>query len=299
MLKAISRTREWLLPFVLILFVLELVTFPFVVSMTYSGRSESPDHVLNYTTGKLVWDDRTGIDENGAARLSLFDTAYEHVSSADDEHILAPGTCGQNVIRLDNKVSRVLSYKAVLYKISSSELLDIDVTLSGEAFKDTEQYVLPEGVKDEQVIRAVEGTVTGRQMQDFDITWSWQFEGSAEQDVIDTILGNRSAENKADDVQVGFYLVVTDQGPSSSGKKPMDKNPTDIPVTENKPPLAETIPSDSENLGLGVKGEGDSFILPILPMTGDTSMIEVYLLLLLVSGSGLFVLMKKEITDEK
>ena len=294
MLKAISRAREWLLPFVLILFVLELVTFPFVVSMTYSGRSESPDHVLNYTTGKLVWDAGTGIDENGAARLSLFDTVYEHVSSSDDDRVLAPGTCGQNVIRLDNKVSRGISYKAVLYKISTSEWLDIDVSLDGEAFKDTENYVLPDGIIKEQVIRAVEGTIGGRQIQDFDITWSWQFDESAEQDAIDTILGNRSAEKQADDVQVGFYLVVIDQGPSSSNKKP-----SDIHIGENDPPLTDNIPSDSENIGLSVKGDGDSVILPILPQTGDVSMIEVYLLLLLVSGSGLFVLMKEETVDEK
>ena len=45
-----------------------------------AGAAE-PAHVLSYTTGRLTWDSATGIDENGAAVLSLFADAYQNVLS--------------------------------------------------------------------------------------------------------------------------------------------------------------------------------------------------------------------------
>ena len=58
-----------------------------------AGAAE-PAHVLSYTTGRLTWDRATGIDENGAAVLSLFADAYQNVLSENGERVAAPGTDG-------------------------------------------------------------------------------------------------------------------------------------------------------------------------------------------------------------
>ena len=55
-----TRTYPWLLPAVLILFLTQVVLFPFAMGFTYAGRNESPHHVLTYTTGSLTWNSATG-----------------------------------------------------------------------------------------------------------------------------------------------------------------------------------------------------------------------------------------------
>ena len=92
--------------------------------------------------------------------------------------------------------------------------------------------------------------------------------------------GSKVETPETDGVKVGFIFLHDENST-------YDKNFMD----------AATVAT--ENLGLDVKGAVDSLILPVLPETGDMSMIEVYLLLLLISGSGLFVLLKKETADEK
>lgn len=52
-------------------------------------------------------------------------------------------------------------------------------------------------------------------MQDFDINWFWNYEDGAnidERDRVDTYLGNKAADGKADEATLGFYLVVHDDG---------------------------------------------------------------------------------------
>lgn len=69
---------DWLLPVFLILFILEVIAFPFAVGLTYAGRSEDPNHTLTYRTNELTWSDVQGIDENGVAELSIFDAEGNH-----------------------------------------------------------------------------------------------------------------------------------------------------------------------------------------------------------------------------
>lgn len=202
-----EKVSRWLLPTVLILFILEVMTLPLVLGITYSGRSESPDHILTYTQGKLTWDKATGIDENGVAELDLFDAVYPSVESEDGGNVVAPGTEGYNIVRLKNSVSGSVKYTAVLYRIRTSEDLPVEAELIGSNFTDTTNYPLPDGVAAYQVLRAVTGTVKGGEIQDFDISWLWEFETSTEQDEIDTFLGDK---NNADNVTVGLYIVVED-----------------------------------------------------------------------------------------
>lgn len=202
-----EKVTRWLLPAVLILFILEVMTLPLVLGITYSGRSESPDHILTYTQGKLTWDSATGIDENGVAELDLFDAEYPGVEAEDGSNVVAPGTEGYNIVRLKNSVSGSVKYTAVLYRIRTSNDLPVEAELIGSSFTDTANYPLPDGVEAYQVLRAVTGTVKGGEIQDFDISWLWEFETSTEQNEIDTFLGDK---DNADEVTVGMYIVVED-----------------------------------------------------------------------------------------
>lgn len=199
-----------MLPTVLILFILEVITFPFVLGFTWAGRSETPERVLTYTQGKLTWDSAADIDANGAAKLSLFDSIYKNVNAGSGDKVVAPGTDGGSIVRLKNSVSGAVSYTAVLYRIRSTDELPVEAALTGDNFTDTNIYTLPDGVTGTDVIRAVSGTVGGGMIQDFDIYWSWQYKESNEQDIIDTWFGDRAANGDADNITVGLYIVVED-----------------------------------------------------------------------------------------
>lgn len=207
----LEKHRQWLLPTVLILFILEIVTLPFVIGLTYSGRSERPNHTLTYTAdsegASLMWDSATGIRTDGTAELDLFQAEYDGVKAEDGENVIAPGTEGLNIVRLQNNVSGAIQYTAVLYRIHTSDQLPVKTALSGTGFTDTESYPLPQGVEKTQVLRAVTGTLSGGQLQDFDIDWLWSYYESDAQDIVDTYLGDKGA---ADRVTVGLYVVVAD-----------------------------------------------------------------------------------------
>lgn len=206
----LNKQRVWLLPAVLILFILEVITFPFVISFTWADRSENPKHVLTYTQGKLTWNNAEKIDENGVAELSLFDTAYLDVDSEERDNVIAPGTRGNSIVRLKNSVGKSIGYTAVLYSTKSVEELPIEASLSGDNFTDTDKYSLPEGVNRSDVIRAVSGTLGGGMIQDFDIGWRWDYYDDKVQDIIDTLFGDKVADHRADDITVGIYIVVED-----------------------------------------------------------------------------------------
>lgn len=212
-----EKASRWLLPAVLIMLILELMTLPFVLGITYAGRGESPDHILTYTEGKLTWDSSTGIDENGVAELDLFKTMYGDVKSQNDDNVIAPGTEGYNIVRLKNSVNDSVKYTAVIYNKRTDEQLPVVPVLVGSNFKETTEYSLPAGVEPYQVVRAVTGTLQGGEIKDFDISWDWQFEVSELQDSIDTFLGNK--EN-ADEVVAGLYVVVEDNNSYVSAGSP-------------------------------------------------------------------------------
>lgn len=201
-----EKTTRWLLPVVLILFMLQVLTLPWVLGLTYPGRNETPDHVLTYTKGSLTWDSATNIGENGAAELHLFDAIYNNTKSEDGANIVAPGTDGFHIVRLKNGITDSVNYTAVLYRISTSESLPIEASLTGQ-FTDTDTYPLPDGVSADQVVRAVSGTVQGGEILDFDISWLWAFHDSSQQDLTDTLLGT---QEDADTVTVGLYITVED-----------------------------------------------------------------------------------------
>lgn len=206
---------------VLALILIQLILFPAALGVTYASTGTRPEHILTYTTGRLTWDSATETDAQGAAQLELFRREYNNVSAADGQRVVAPGTAGETLVRLKNNTGRTVSYTAVLYEKKTDGSLPVSPALTGEALTDTTSYVLPDGVDEGQVVRAVSGTVGGSQRQDFSVLWSWLFEESAAQDDADTALGDKALDME----ELGFYLTVVDQG--GSGGTVID------PVTPN------------------------------------------------------------------
>lgn len=200
-------------PAILILFILQVMLLPVMIGLTYAVPAERPEHILTYRTGSLVWDKAASVRPDGSAELSFFETLYKNVNADNAERVLAPGTEKDSVIRLKNDTNKEITYTAVLYSLSTSQNLDIGASLSGNGFSDTSRYALPESIKKETVVRAVGGSLAAKKLQDFDINWFWNFEDGAStdgRDGIDTYLGNKAANEKADEATLGFYLVVYD-----------------------------------------------------------------------------------------
>ncbi len=203
-----QKVNRWLLPAVLILFILQLVMLPWAVGFTWADRSDAAAHTLTYTENKLTWDSATGIRADGSAELNLFSSAYGTTVEANNgDKLVAPGTGKDMYIRLKNNVSGSVTYTAVLYAIKTDDRIPVEAALSGNNLTDTASYTLPSGVQDAHVIRAVTGSLGGNQIQDFDISWLWEFEENGTQDAIDTLLGDMDT---LPEVTVGFYLVVED-----------------------------------------------------------------------------------------
>lgn len=251
-MDTLLRKKEWLTPFLLLLFLQTTFLFPFAVERTYAGRNESPEHTLTYTAGNLVWDSATDVNERtGVAELSLFSGTYENVQSDNGEKVVAPGTSGKNIIRLKNNSGKEIEYIAVMYQIKESDDLPIEADLvEDDAFFDVESYPMPDGVTKEQVIKAVTGTIKADELQDFDIAWTWVYYENDKRDLLDTVLGDKAAWVSPDEVQVGFYIVVVKATDSS------DINGTN---------------SD------------DVYTVPQVPRTGDTGDYVLYLILMVVT----------------
>lgn len=245
MMRFLTKHSRWLLPAVLILFILEVITLPFVMGMTWAGRSETPDHLLLYVDERLQWQPSKYVDANGVFRLSLFDSTYGGVvESENGDRVVAPGTEGDCIVRFFNQGDGSIGYTAVFYAIRTDENLPVVPTLSGHTFRDTQTYRLPEGVSEEQVLRAVGGWIDPGGYQDFDMAWRWEFETDDAQNALDTWLANQNGED-TDSVTVGLYIVVEDP----------------------------------------------SIVLPEPPVTGDDSLVGMYLVLMAISGVLLILML--------
>ncbi|MGN0165549.1 MAG: hypothetical protein ACI39R_05145 [Lachnospiraceae bacterium] len=208
----LGKTKQYIFPAVLILFIIEVLMLPLVLGMTFASKSKSPEHILTFEDFSLKWDKNTEVDQQGVASLSLFDTIYNNAESEDGTDILAPGTTGDSTIRLSNASDTIISYTAVAYYKKSADELPVSVDFTGDNLTDTTEYTLPENAKGANVIRAVKGNVAAGSFQSFNIDWSWLYDESSEQDFADTVLGDKAADNKADDISVGIYVVVEASG---------------------------------------------------------------------------------------
>ena len=136
----------------LLLFIMQVLLLPAVIGATYATKSVKPEHIITYTPGKLSWDENTETDSSGAARLFLFDSAYENASADNGEKTIAPGTQRESVIRLLNESSGKISYRAVLFYKKSDE-------------------ALPKELRDMSVVRSVTGELAAKGLQELDVSW--------------------------------------------------------------------------------------------------------------------------------
>ncbi len=187
-----------------VLLAAAICTFPYAFGETWSLPGAEADRTLTYTTGKLTWDSAADIDANGEIILSMFKSAYTNVESADGSKVVAPGTDNTTCIRLRNKAGSSISYTAVLYRLDETEV-PIVADLSGAAAVKT--YSLPKNVSEDQVVKAIGGTVKRNSVQLLDIDWLWQYFVDDEGDELDTHLGNAETPEQ---VRYGLYIVVTD-----------------------------------------------------------------------------------------
>lgn len=209
--RVYKKIQPWLLPLVAILFILELATFPFVVSITDIAREGIPDNLLTFHDGELLWNSGDNIDANGDAHVSLFSAYYDGVKSGNGDNVIAPGTAGSTTLRLANSSQTEIAFTAVVYQIKASENLPIITTLEGAGFQDAADYVIPPNVEPETIIRCVQGKLKAGSEQDFTIQWHWSFAGDEETDKLDTLLGNAAANGSSkDDVVIGFNLYIHD-----------------------------------------------------------------------------------------
>lgn len=202
--QELRSRRGVLTTLIVLLFAAALITFPYAFNLTWS--SPAADRTLTYTVGSLTWDPAAKkIDKNGVIQLSMFDSGYVNVKSADDGKVVAPGTGKTTNILLKNTVSGSIRYTAVLYRLDNTKV-PIVAGLTGPDPAVTDYY-LPNGVAKEQVVSAVGGTVNGGSVKTLDISWNWKFFENDEGDKRDTMLGNKSP---ADEVEYGLYIVVED-----------------------------------------------------------------------------------------
>lgn len=220
-----KRTNRWLLPTILVLFILEVITLPLIVLLTYAGRAESPQHLLTFANQKLTWDENTVVHEDGIAELSFFSTYYQNVNSENEDNVFAPGTELPTTIRLKNDSDDTITYIALAWMIKECDILELygDFKAEGSVPATDYESLLPEGVTVDDLIgdKAVTGTVDPKAIQDFDINWWWIFErgdeiepGIYESDPIDTYLGNKAAWDEADDALIGFLIIVEGETPT-------------------------------------------------------------------------------------
>lgn len=202
--------RKILFPTAVVLFILEVLTLPLVLGLTYASKSESPEHILTFSEQKLFWDVNTEVDAKGTAKLSLFEDHYANVQTKDGANVIAPGTQGSSIVRLKNDDENSIRYTAVVYAVRSVQTLPVAVQLSGEHESAAAEYTLPEGISKSAVISAVTGTVGSGRVQDFGIDWTWNYEDNAQQDATDTAFGDRAAYEIPDDIIVGIYITVED-----------------------------------------------------------------------------------------
>lgn len=245
MISIIKKCTPWLLPTVLVLFILEVVCLPLVIKFTWPTDRPSPDHVLTYSLNKLTWDEDTVVDPiTRAAKLNIFDDTYEGEAQSDNgDHIIAPGLSKQSVVRLFNSRLNAVDYYAFLYYKQSTEDIPITITFDPENTypRLPNGYVMPPEITGQgyTIIGAYYGFVPGSAMSDLTINWEWPFEDPADidgRDAVDTELGNKAANNDFENVEVGLYVYIEDYdtggipgGGGGGSTKPDKPDEPDVP----------------------------------------------------------------------
>ncbi len=214
-MKKSKSVMSWLLPTFLILFICEVLTLPLILVLTYAGNSAAPVHTFELKNKKLTWDSDTDVRDDGTAELSLFSAYYDSVNSDNGDHVVAPGTAADVLLKFINKSGGTVTYYAYMYEVKSDSDLPVTTNMSSKDAAEVNSYPVPEALSDKNIITALKGSATKDTVAEFTIAWNWIFEVDDEHDVKDTYFGDKAAFDKADDITVGFYFVV--QGDEDEG----------------------------------------------------------------------------------
>ena len=191
---------------VVVLFIVAVLTFPYAFNLSWALPGASSDRTLTYAPGTLTWDSKAEIDSQGVAKLHIFKDSYDGSSavSTDGANIVAPNTQGSENLRVVNTAGYDVQYCATLYRIDQSKA-NIEAEVAGGA--QTTDYLLPDGVTQDQVEYAIGGTITANATQIMAVDWVWPYYTSEANDVTDTAAGD---DTEINEVTYGLYVVVYD-----------------------------------------------------------------------------------------
>lgn len=270
-----EKHTEWMIPVLVILLVLVMATLAVCATMAYAGRSEKPDNTLTCRDGKLEWDGHTGIDpQTGEYELLLFEGMSE---GRDGKKIIAPGDGDRRIVRLSNRSGGEVQYVAVLYLESGAGVPVKGEFTSHEKAEEGTVSILPEGMEDAQVLDVAGGSVGKGKIEDFDIAWSWEYEGDEMKDAADTALGTDGGSAK-----LGVYITV-------SGRR------EDLDEYSDK---WSDMNDSAESAGEGEQPGGaddagsDGILRPQAPQTGDRGAL-VWILVTAAAAGMLWIMTRK------
>ena len=197
--RRISRILSAL--FMLLFLILSSIA---IVGVTYADKAHIPDHVLNYDTNRLFWEEGTSdIYEDGTYRLNLFDSLP---IGNDGMKIIAPGANDGGSMRLINRTSHKIEYTAAIFLINSDGVpITADFT-NFDSLNRVVNYTPSLDIGNAKILRAVEGELDGYGAEDFYVSWEWEFSRGDEEDLFDTELGNLEIS----EITLGVYITVND-----------------------------------------------------------------------------------------
>ena len=175
-----------------------------IVGVTYADKAQSSEHVLNYETNRLFWNDGvTGVERDGSYQLDLFSSLPV---GDDGMKIIAPGAKDVGSMSLVNKTGHSIQYSALIFLVSGDGVpIKADFSNFDPENIDANP-ILPEDFSDASVLRAVTGELAGHEKCEFIIEWEWAFSTDAESDIFDTELGNLDLS----ELSVGVFVTVSD-----------------------------------------------------------------------------------------
>lgn len=179
--------------------ILIILSTPFVFTWTYANGPEVITQTVTYTINRLDWDQDTVSLGN---RLKIFDEIDQSVLQTD-ERLIAPGTSGEEVIRLENRANQPIEYTAIMYYKQKNADIPISIFLSSTAEESVDGS---EEMIDAKIVRVVHGEVDAFSLENFTLQWNWPFEEN--HDLSDTYIGDLATET---DIQatIGFKLIVS------------------------------------------------------------------------------------------
>lgn len=295
-----EKTSSALLCAIFVLLAAAIITFPFAFNITWAMPSVA-DRTLTYEPGQLTWDNTEEIDaQTGIMHLPIFSTSYKDIaSSATSDNIVAPKTEKSTLVNLLNTANNQIEYTAVLYRTDASSVpLNATITTG----TDTSDYVLPNGVTQEQVVSAKQGTLASTSTENIEIYWKW--DGTASSDANDTNAAAGANANASAGANTSTVAASAASAAAGSAANAADATQTQAAGTNGAQgtasatqDAADTVHGNAsalEEVGLGFYVTvSDATYDPsanIFPKTGDNTNLKIIFAICVIALIALLVL---------